>query len=370
MGFVSLSIANTPQRIALMLPLTGPLAQQGQAIRNGFFAAYYQAKANGIAPNVTVMDTNQTDINKLYDEAKRSGIELVVGPLQKIDIEKLISRQRLAIPILALNTIPATDRISNLYQFGLTPDDAAVQAAQKIYADSHQRILLIAPSNEWGTRIQTVFEPAFTKLGGKIIASVQYESRAELAGKIREMLALDKSAQRATALKWILKEKVRFTPYRRNDFDAIFVVATPTMGREILPLLRFYYVNNDVPIYSIAEIYTGSSNPQADHDLNGIVFDDMPWLFDSVKNMNSQIATIRTTCKTSWPDSFRLYPRFYALGADAFQLIFQLNQLATSKEYAVEGATGLLSVQANGQIFRKLIWARFTAGQPFLLDTD
>ncbi|MDO6805622.1 penicillin-binding protein activator, partial [Wenyingzhuangia sp. 1_MG-2023] len=46
-----------PERVALMLPLSGPLAASGEAIRDGFLAAYYQAIATEQpTPEVTLID--------------------------------------------------------------------------------------------------------------------------------------------------------------------------------------------------------------------------------------------------------------------------------------------------------------------------
>jgi len=41
-----------------------------------------------------------------------------------------------------------------------------------------------------------------------------------------------------------LHEKMRFEPQRRHDFDSIFLVATPAMAKQIQPLLRFYFFQN------------------------------------------------------------------------------------------------------------------------------
>ena len=40
-------IDQQPQKIALLLPMQGKLAEASEAVSDGFFAAYYQALANG-----------------------------------------------------------------------------------------------------------------------------------------------------------------------------------------------------------------------------------------------------------------------------------------------------------------------------------
>ncbi len=355
-----------PSHITLLLPLNGTLANQGRAIRNGFLAAFYQGKSQGYSPEINVLDTSQDNITKLYVKAVQGGANLIVGPLLKSNIEQLISNQQLSVPVIALNTIPSSQSVINLYQFGLSPDDEATQVAEKIAKDHHQHILLITPDNAWGQRIKTAFENTWQRLGGKITGQLAYQARAKLAHQLRHLLNLDQSHHRSLEMRWLLKEKLRYIPRRRHDFDAIFLVATPSMGRQILPLLRFYYTSN-VPIYSISEIYQGYAHQKKDHDLNGVIFDDIPWLFADSKKLPKKINDIRDNAKSAWPKSFKRYSRLYALGTDAFNLIPELDKLSLLPHFGMIGATGTLYLQSNGQIFRELIWAQMKDGKPDLL---
>ncbi|WP_280522018.1 penicillin-binding protein activator [Candidatus Coxiella mudrowiae] len=70
-----------------------------------------------------------------------------------------------------------------------------------------------------------------------------------------------------------LNNKIR--QCRREDFDTIFLVANSRQERQIIPLLRFYYAD-DVSIYATSAIY--SPSVIIDYDLDGMIFDDMPWV--------------------------------------------------------------------------------------------
>lgn len=355
-----LMIPNQPKNIALLLPLNGALAKQGQAIRNGFLAAYYQEKTQGYSPDVNVIDTSQADIRTLYQKALNEGANLVIGPLVKSNIEKLVNQVSLSVPTIALNTIPNNKSISNLFQFGLSPDDEAVQVAQKIWSDQHQRLLVIMPDNSWGERIFKAFSPDWLNQGGEITDTLRYTTRAKLAKQLRSLFNLDQSSHRALTMRWLLREKLRHIPRRRQDFDAIFLIANPSMGRQILPLLKFYYLNN-TPVYSISQIYQASATAKLDHDINGVLFDDIPWQFND--KLPSWIQSIKTSAQTAWPKSFKHYSRLYALGTDAYNLIPELNKLALLPQFSMDGATGVLYLQPNGQIYRELIWAKMQAGK-------
>ncbi|MDO6806074.1 penicillin-binding protein activator, partial [Wenyingzhuangia sp. 1_MG-2023] len=89
-----------------------------------------------------------------YAEALMSGAQWVVGPVSKQEVVALEQRQDLAIPTLALNYgDPAADNeattSANLYQFGLAPEDDAIQAANQAWADGHRRALVMIPEGSW-----------------------------------------------------------------------------------------------------------------------------------------------------------------------------------------------------------------------------
>lgn len=359
-----LSAMNLPDKIALLLPLNGALGKQGQAIRNGFLAAFYQSKSSaGYTPAIAIYDTSQEDVNTLYQRAVHENARVVIGPLLKSDIEQLVSKQTLSVPTIALNTIPTREAIPNLYQFGLSPEDEAAQIAKRIKSDQRQRLLVIQPNTVWGQRVEKSFADSWASLGGETTATMSYESQSKFATQLRETFGLDASYQRARDLRNLVHAKLRFVPRRRQDFDAIFVVAEPSMGRQVLPLLRFFYAN-DVPVYSISEIYRGYPDPHADRDLNGIIFDDIPWLLNASATLPDELQIVESSIKTTWPDSFNKYPRLYALGNDAFRLITQFNKFHLLSNFGIQSATGVLYLQSNGQIYRQLTFGQIVDGTP------
>ncbi len=350
-----------PQHIALLLPLKGPLAAQANAIRNGFFAAYY---ASAQKPTITVLDTSSSDVVTLYQQAVQQGANFIVGPLTKENLAKLVNASVISVPTLALNTLPSDNsRVNHLYQFGLSPTDEATQTAVKAWNDHHNRMIIIAPQGEWGGRIANTFAQQWQALGGRITAELNYTTRANLNTDIQSLLNIDKSQRHESALSYLLKEKIRFVPRRRNDFDAIFLVGTPDQAREIVPLLRFYYAGN-VPIYATSSIYTGSPRPGLDRDLDGIIFDDMPWVLQANNALASNMADIRDRIHVLWQNSANHNVRFFALGADAYNLIPQLGKLTLLPQFSVNGATGMLYLLPNQHVYRKLVWAQIRGGTP------
>jgi outer membrane PBP1 activator LpoA protein len=356
-----------PKHIVLLLPTQGPLAKQGHAIRNGFFAAYYRAKKKGYAPIITVLNTQSDDIHAIYQKAIQQGADFVVGPLTKNNVAKLVNGTKIQVPTLALNSlIGNNDKIQNLYQFGLSPIDEAQQVAIKAHNDHHTRALIIAPTGRWGATIEKAFEKTWESLGGRTIAQLDYANHDDFNKDIQQLLNVDQSTNRAHNLHLVLREKIRTIPRRRKDFDTIFLIASPAQAREILPLLKFYYAGN-VPVYATSLVYLGIPRPRIDHDLNGVVFDDMPWILKSNAQLPANLAQTRNRIKTLWPTSYAENTRLYGLGVDAYNIISKLGKLAILPQLGVYGATGMLYLYPNQHIYRELLWAQMERGRPILL---
>jgi outer membrane PBP1 activator LpoA protein len=60
--------------------------------------------------------------------------------------------------------------------------------------------------------------------------------------------------------------------------------------------------------------------------------------------------------------------RLYALGIDSFNVIPELNRLRRNEFSSFQGETGLLYLDVNDRLLRRLVWAQFVAGKPKVLD--
>lgn len=353
-----------PTHIALLLPLTGPLKKQAAAIRNGFFAAYYQAKNKGVVPTITVYNTDHHDITTVYNEAIDNGARFIVGPLTKPNLQTLITHHALRVPTLALNELDNPHPINGLYQFGLSPIDETQQVASRLWESQAKRIAIIAPNDDWNGHIVDAFQRTWTEQGGTILTQIRYRhTGAHLSQSIRALLNIDQSEQRHRTLRAVLRETFRGVLRRRHDIDAIFLLATPRMGRAMMPLLRFYYAAN-LPVYSLSQLYTGTQPSKLDHDLNGLRFVSMPWLLTPTTPAQR---TLKKMLRTLWPHAFRKNARFFALGIDGYNLIPDLGQLTVLPQFGVDGTTGTLFLLPNQHIHRQLTWATIQHGQPQLL---
>lgn len=347
-----------PEQIALLLPLSGPLASAGAAIYDGFVAAYYAGK--GTPPTVRVYDVGADGSNALaaYEQAVSAGADIVVGPLRKESLIMLSARGNLPVPVLALNTLPAGQSAPpEFYQFGLPPEDEAAAAADYAYAQGRERALVLVPEGEWGTRVADAFTEAFVERGGSVLERAYYEAgQTDFSDPIQAALNLDASELRHRELRSKLRRAVEFEPYRRQDVDVIFIGAYPREGRLIRPQLRFFHAI-DVPVLATSHVYTGTEDARADQDLDGVAFVDMPWLLQP----DPEDTTLSRAVLAATLD-VRAAPRLYALGIDAYRLIPYLQLMRQNPGESLDGKTGMLSLDESGRIHRRLVPARFVNG--------
>lgn len=348
-----------PKHIALILPLQD---SAGRAIQEGFLSAYYAAlDVSRDVPKISVFDSSkQTNIYPIYDAAVASGADLVIGPLYKQLVNQLQQLDALPVPTLALNYADDNSSIStNLTQFGLAPEDEIEQAVNLAWQAGHRNAAIITPQSSDYQRLQQAFANSWTGRGGNLVSQSTFSGDNDYADVIKRLMAIDSSELRRDRIVQLLpRSSVEFTPRRRGDIDFIFLIANPREGRQIKPTLAFYFAG-DIPVYALPSIYDGLDNQSANQDLNGIVFTDAPWIL-------ANYDPLKIDAGSSLRPAQGPVQRFRAMGIDSFRLYSRLQQFNQEDITSLLGATGVLSMDSNGRIHRRLEVARFIDGRATL----
>jgi len=349
-------VQEQPQKIALLLPFTGKLSGAAGAIRDGFMAAFYQSQQiAGETPSLRLYDTNEVDINDLYDQAVRDGAQLIIGPLTKENLQELALRPGLPVPTLALNTVDnPLGVVPNLYQFGLGVEDESRQAAERAWRDGHRRALMLAPDNPWGDRSVDAFVQRWRDLGGEVVKDFRFAANKDYSKLIKQALLLNESESRARDIR-ALVGNIEFEPRRRRDLDLIFLAAQAGQARQIKPTLAFHYAA-EVPVYATSEVYSGRPDPKLDQDMNGIRFSTLPWHFERRSPEKKALDKFADAAPGLQP--------LYAMGVDCFHLYPRLKQLEAVKQANFYGLTGQLQLDEQQQFRRQQVWAEFNNGRP------
>ena len=355
-----------PKNIALLLPLTGRFANPAKAIRDGLLASYYAKKdKENIAIRIYDTKGNPETIQDVYEKAVSNGAQFVIGPLNKSAIKELTDQGDLSVPTLALNYINSEDSVpQGLYQFGLSPEEEAIQVAERTWLDGHVNAAILTPTGPWGDRIHKAFRERWEEIGGRVVEQQSYNSsKNDFSLPIRMLLNIDNSKLRYRKMSRLLGTKLKYTTYRRQDIDFIFIAGFPRQARQIRPQLKFFHASN-VPVYATSHIYTGNLNTERDRDMDGIRFGDMPWVLSESTSHRG----LRNEIEKLISKEGNKHQRLYAMGVDAFNIIAALNTLKTYPYERYQGETGSLSLDEKQRIKRQLSWVYFRSGRPRLLE--
>lgn len=353
-----------PEKIAMALPLGGPLASAGAAIRDGFFAAYFEDESNDRSEvSIRVVDTSDRSFAEVYQELVDEEYDLIVGPLEKDALATLARMDNLPVSVLGLNYLPAgIEAPAGLYQYGLSAEDEARQIADRMISSNVRQILALIPMGNWGDRLEEALLTRLTNQGGMALDIERYFREDNLRAVTADLLGVTVSRERAIDVERTAGINVEFEPRRRQDADGIVMVAEPTIARQFKPLFAFYF-GGDLPVYSPSMIYEGNPDPSRDRDLNGVTFTDTPWAL-------RQDNAFRSVAQDAMPEIRGQLGRLFAMGADAWTLSNRLALLRYMNDSFVDGQTGLLTMDHQGSIQREQLWAKFENGAPKLLESQ
>ncbi|WP_075879147.1 penicillin-binding protein activator [Vreelandella massiliensis] len=329
------------ERIAVFLPESGPLENVASALATAI-RRHHDMQDSDI--QLRFIDAAQYDLDTLYDRAEQMGAQMVIGPLDKSQVTALEQRPSVPLPTLALNYGKNPhNQATRLFQFGLSAEDEARQAAQRAWLDGHRQMALMVPDNDWGRRVGEAFWNEWREQGGEITNAVRYNPDSAVSNSVKT--ALNVRGERA----------------QLDNIDALFLLAVPDYARQVPPTLDYYYAP-ELPIYATSHLHEGQRQPRLDQDLDGVMFMDIPWQIPDAAVGGEEVLPFYATYRALREESDASMFSLKAMGVDAFEIATNLEALTNAE--SLNGATGRLYLTADGRIYRELPWAKFQNGTP------
>lgn len=341
--------SNSPQRVALLLPINSTFSSAAKAFESGFRQAS-RDNASSNRPNVITYDLgNSSQALNYIDQATGDGTDFIVGPLGKAAAQSVLDVSNPSVPVMTLGGV--INRPSPLLSlFTLSPEQEMAAIARHAMGRGFNKAAVLFPDSPWGERNREAFKRAWAAANGSIVSEQVYQSQSYDHGTtIKTLLSINASAGRHHKLSATIGFKPKFTPARRSDIDFLVLIARSNAARIVKPQLSFYQAH-DLPVYSTSAVYNGVADPANDADLDGLMFPEMPWLLSDTNNSNANSS------------------RLFAFGYDAYQLIPILTQLRLSDGLSYQGLSGRLVADSNGQIVRHPTFAIFKNGVPEIED--
>jgi outer membrane PBP1 activator LpoA protein len=403
------SLQQTPiqaKRIAVLLPLTGRLANQGLAIKEGILAAYLENLPNAKfalnnAPNYdgsagkTIQNkTQQYREIRFFDSALKTtqqlnkmvaDFDVVLGPLVKEQIMKLTSVLPSDKILLALNRVelqpkkPNSAQLTQLvesdltapehYYFALAPEDEAQQLALHIHQKQLVRPIIFAADNPTTQRMAEAFITKWQETPNAIQPDLTiFTDSKDMRIRVSQMLDVAQSNQRIKQIEALSDVEVFGVERNRRDIDAIVLFANPEQAKLLNPIIEASlspFARRSLSVFASSRSYSLDLNSNSLRDLRNLTFTDMPWMLPDHRWQNLASQTIQL-----WPEKQDTLLRLFAMGFDAYSLLPNLRRLKTLPQLVSHGLTGEINVDSQGVLYRRLLWAQVAQDRVKLLAVD
>jgi len=343
--------------IALFLPLSGRLGTAGKAIREGFLAAYYHS---GYPHSILVIDTFEQDMNALYEQAVADRVDIIVGPLDKGNLESLMRYPGRRIPVLALNMLrdahleeeAARPESATMLQFSLAVEDEAKSVAHRVNQEGLLNIALVSSTDGWSVRAAREFKLGLAP-NRKVVAELLLNDVKSTTGKLGDVLSVSDSLKRNTNLQKVIGSSAEMTPRSRKDIDVIIAMVDGLKASALISALEYHFTD-DIPVFAVSHVTQRLPKSQLTQ-LNRIEFTEIPWRIDE--------SIIRKNMADNFGAANRTVDPLNAFGVDAFRLLDKLELMLTSNRQVLHGGTGKLSINAQNKVERGLYWVKIQSGK-------
>lgn len=201
----------TRNRVAVLVPLTGPNAAVGQSIANAANLALADSGSTRI--RVTAYDTGTSPLAAVQ-EALAEGSGLLLGPLLAEDARAVAPLARRAnVPVIAFSNDVSIGG-SGTYVLGLDPAQSIERVVDYARKQGIRRFGALLPASVYGERAEIALADAVRRTGGQLVAVRTYARTPETLRASADDLA------------------------GQGPFDAVLIADGTRLAALAVPLLR------------------------------------------------------------------------------------------------------------------------------------
>jgi uncharacterized protein len=352
--------AYSPDRIAVLLPLSGPLKSLGDAVQYGMAAAAAKQKRTLI-----FIDSTKTAV-ELQADVAAAQVQFVIGPLLREDIDKIQQLPDWQWPTLFLNGKGDLPVKPEQYFFALAWEDEASQMVQVFRQRQYQHPVLIYAVNPIGQRMAQHFQNRWSESGGKPVETYSYSSQEQLQALINKFLEAEASEERAKEINRLIGQSIKAELHSRQDVDAIYLIADPVQTRFFKPFIDVTVspTARRLPIFTSSRSHSLKVDRTDQRDLAGLTMTEMPWLLPQA----ATATPLRQEFDALFADQEEQLQRLFAMGHDALMLVGHLKQQQQFPAMAYHGLTGSLRLADGHSVQRQLTLAQYRQGKLQLVD--
>lgn len=298
-------------KVAVILPLSGRFAQGvGNVAKLGILAALQNSKSE---LNVVFYDSNSVDINTIVDQINNDGTKLILGPILKENVDKLINSNN-KLPAIVFNTTKQTMPDNMLY-FDLSPEFEGMSVAHKLLNDNRKQVVVISSPGQRANRTLNGLKEGIAN-SNIILTQCSYQNSASLTQDLANCNLINP--------------------------DAVYLNTSASDANLIKAMIA---TNKAVYMSDIG--YSGVNNSGIEMSLKGALLGDMPWLLTESRLKQGFLENIGKANIQS--------QRIFAVSYDSITVALALAELQESDANTINGLSGDIHLQ-NKLIYTAPIW--------------
>jgi branched-chain amino acid transport system substrate-binding protein len=174
-------------RVALLVPLTGPNAQVGQSIANATTMALLDTKTEKV--RITTYDTGKDPVEAAR-KAVAEGAKLILGPLTAEEVKAVAPVARAArLPVVSYSN-DASVAGNGVYLLGYSPGQSIERVVGFARARGLKAFAALVPKGVYGERAGNAFLAAVKAAGGTAVGMETFDrSNASVTGAVQRLAA-------------------------------------------------------------------------------------------------------------------------------------------------------------------------------------
>ncbi|MFT5313706.1 MAG: outer membrane PBP1 activator LpoA protein, partial [Paraglaciecola sp.] len=285
-------------------------------------------------------------------------------------------------PMLALNRIEKNLQATVLtgqdnshreaYYFSLDPEDEARHLAKHIREKGFKRPIIFTAKGSTTQRMADAFVNEWQALNNSPLTIppdlAVFTTNKDMRRQVSERLDVSQSKARIKQIENLATEEVHAVERNRRDIDAIVLFANPEQTELLNPIIESSlspFARRTLSVFASSRSYSMDLSKNSVRDLRNLTFSDMPWMLPG-----HPWSDLATQAADLWPQRRDTLMRLFAMGYDAYQILPTLRHLRLLPHNSMGGLTGELSMDNDGQLHRRLPWAKITQDRVSLLAMD
>jgi ABC-type branched-subunit amino acid transport system substrate-binding protein len=229
-------------RVAVLVPTSGPSAAVGQSIANAAQMALADLGEKRIA--ISVYNTaGPGGAGQAMREALSAGAGVVLGPLLAADVRAAAPIAREAgVPVLSFSNDAALAG-SGVYVLGFQPGDSVERLVRFARSKGVERFAALTPAGDYGSRAATAYLRAVEAAGGRVTAVVTYtRDRTKLLQAARKVTDYEGRLARARGGQPTIRPDGTVVPATQRQpgpvpFQALLIADSGSIASAFTPAL-------------------------------------------------------------------------------------------------------------------------------------